>query len=235
MEMLVELWDNLSNHDHANWWIVVPFAVLWMVWLMRNDIIFKGKNMDETQLIFLVRYRLAWWIRSKSRDEEISVESLTADMRLASILWKAKIKVRTMLKWEPPPLEFLKMNVDGASLVEKTGCGIGGVMRDHSGMELVKFSEASEINPPAITELLAINRGNDIFMASTWACRSRLIVESDCAQVVDWVVGRKVAPIVWGPVVNRLRGVISSKGILIRLIPKCCNMEADRLAKTGIS
>jgi hypothetical protein len=42
-------------------------------------------------------------------------------------------KKKSMVRWEPPPVNWLKINVDG-SLVPTTGsASVGAVIRDHCG------------------------------------------------------------------------------------------------------
>ncbi|KAK9041974.1 hypothetical protein V6N11_017058 [Hibiscus sabdariffa] len=51
-------------------------------------------------------------------------------------------------RWVPPPIGFLKLNIDGAVSSCLKG-GIGGLLRDEKGSILFQFSEAFNNNPPA--------------------------------------------------------------------------------------
>lgn len=61
------------------------------------------------------------------------------------------------LKWDPPPVDFLKLDVDGAMFFDQQKAGIG--FRDHKGKAVMATSMAERwvANPESI-EALAILR-----------------------------------------------------------------------------
>ncbi|XVF04129.1 hypothetical protein REPUB_Repub05bG0055500 [Reevesia pubescens] len=46
-------------------WRMVFLAIIWSIWLCRNDMIFNGKFLDTHQLLDLTKYRLATWFKAK--------------------------------------------------------------------------------------------------------------------------------------------------------------------------
>ncbi|KAE8719582.1 hypothetical protein F3Y22_tig00109937pilonHSYRG00002 [Hibiscus syriacus] len=134
----------------------------------------------------------------------------------------------------PPPMDFLKMNVDGAVRLDGSNGGIGGILRDWNSNSLLTFSENVGQGPPPVAELKAIKRGIEIYMSSCWVKVGRLIVESDCKSAVEWVHTPALAPVFILPLVKEISSFISDRVHSIRLIPRVCNGEADSLAKMGI-
>ncbi|KAE8668570.1 Dynamin-2B [Hibiscus syriacus] len=88
-------------------------------------------------------------------------------------------------------------------------------------------------SPPPLAELKAIFKGLEIFLSSDWCSKGRLIVESDCKSVVDWV-NSPSAPIFFSSFVKVIVSILSDKDYILRLIPRSCNCEGDKLAKEGI-
>ncbi|KAE8666395.1 Surfeit locus protein 5 subunit 22 of Mediator complex [Hibiscus syriacus] len=121
---------------------------------------------------------------------------------------------KKVIGWSPPPADIFKLNVDGAV----TGDGMQGV-----GPGL-----------PILTELKAIKEGLGFFYSSNWAKKGRLIIESDCKCAVDWILKLQPAPSFFSDLVEDIEALITAKGVVLRWIPRSCNLEADRLAKQGI-
>ncbi|KAE8710201.1 Anaphase-promoting complex subunit 2 [Hibiscus syriacus] len=114
--------------------------------------------------------------------------------------------------------KFPKANIQG---------GIGGVLKDSNGSILISFSKAVGPGPPLLAELKAIKEGMDLFLNSGWELKSRLILESDCKTSVDWILRPFEAPSFCCSLVGELGDLISAKDIVVRLVPRACNWEAD--------
>ncbi|GMJ08946.1 hypothetical protein HRI_004563800 [Hibiscus trionum] len=136
--------------------------------------------------------------------------------------------------WSPPPLGFLKMTVDGASLRNGNGGGIGGILRDSEGKTLLTFSEPTGPGPPIRAELLAIKFGLSIFSALFPGNNHHLILESDCQTTVSWISNPILCPQIFKELVLEI-GRLSKIGFRkLRTIPRAINVDADLLAKKGI-
>ncbi|KAK8575079.1 hypothetical protein V6N12_062756 [Hibiscus sabdariffa] len=88
--------------------------------------------------------------------------------------------------------------------------------------------------PPAWVEFEALHHRLLLFLSSSWAIKSKLIIESDCIQLIDWCLEREVPPY---PIRSRVQEVVerlSSKGFCVRWIPRLYNLDTDPLAKAGI-
>ena len=86
-------------------------------------------------------------------------------------------------QWQPPPLGWAKVNVDGAFSQETGKGGIGVVIRDHHGVPvLCSWRAVLRCSSAAVVEALACKEG--VALAAEWV-RDRVIVESDCINIVD--------------------------------------------------
>ncbi|KAL4385238.1 hypothetical protein GQ457_15G008200 [Hibiscus cannabinus] len=227
-------WPHLcSKVDSTHMWRLLPFAIVWSIWLHRNEIVFQGKVVDVGQLLYNVKLRAAWWFKAKEPDSIMFLDLIISDPSLAS--WKAESisKSNASLAWSPPPLGFLKLNVDGAC-DRTSNCGVGGVLRNHQGVILLEFSRNIGTGSSLLAEILAIKFAVDYFINSEWSSKSRLIIESDSKVAVDWIA----CPISSHPTFLRLiKGInyfFATGRWLLRHINRGQNIFADNLAKKGI-
>ncbi|KAK8604935.1 hypothetical protein V6N13_082398 [Hibiscus sabdariffa] len=147
---------------------------------------------------------------------------------------KKVLNSKVIPRWLPPPLGFLKLNVDGAVAAGGSKCGIRGLLTNDIGVILFQFSEPCGFGPPALIKLLAVRFGMLKFLSSDWCRQFRLIVETDCKLVVDWISLSVDAPTSFLNLVLELSDMVIKRGFVMRLTPRRCNMEADHLAKAGI-
>ncbi|KAK8977907.1 hypothetical protein V6N11_059537 [Hibiscus sabdariffa] len=83
--------DNSKAKDSI--WHIIPFGIIWIVWLYRNDIIFNKSHLDVVQLFFLVRYRAVMWFKARLPELECSADSRISDLSLESKLLMCKKKL----------------------------------------------------------------------------------------------------------------------------------------------
>ncbi|XVF62075.1 hypothetical protein PTKIN_Ptkin08bG0188000 [Pterospermum kingtungense] len=62
--------------------------------------------------------------------------------------------------------------------------GIGGVLRDHTGRVLIKFSKAIGVTDSSMAEVLAIREIVVMFVTSQWVVNESLIIECDSRNAV---------------------------------------------------
>ncbi|KAK9042980.1 hypothetical protein V6N11_071333 [Hibiscus sabdariffa] len=215
-------------------WHILPFAILWTIWLLRNDIIFANGRVDPPQLFFLVRSLAALWFKARRVDSVPSMDSIIADPSIADNSSLSNMQPLVVQSWQNPPVGFLKLNVDGAMLCNGSKGGIGGLIRDSCGVWLDKFSHPSNPGPPILPELLAIDHGLAFFFANEKFVKFRLILECDCAVAVEWILNSSLCPSVFEHLVRRFKDLIDAKSVFLRLIPRSINVKADCLAKEGI-
>ncbi|KAL4388297.1 hypothetical protein GQ457_09G027380 [Hibiscus cannabinus] len=179
-------------------WHFLPFAILWTIWLFRNDMVFNNCQLDVVQLFFLVKTRAASWFKACAPDSICSLDDLILDPSIADRSGRFPRRPRIDLSWKAPPLGFLKMNIDGAMLSNGTKGGIGGIVR------------------------------NSEFVSS------RLILESDSVNAIDWISNPSLCPLIFKDLVASCRIIIEVNSVILRYIPRHLNTLADELAKKGI-
>ncbi|KAK8579696.1 hypothetical protein V6N12_070007 [Hibiscus sabdariffa] len=177
-------------------------SVIWTVWLFRNEVVFNNKEIDLLQILYLVKYRLAIWIKAKFLGGCISLDNLIAEPTLA-------IKIYSVV-------------VAGG-----IKSGLDGLLRNDQGAILFQFSKPCGNGPPALIELLAVRFGVLKFFSSNWCRHYRLIVNSDYKSVVDWISLSVNAPLSFSNMVSKLSDMVIKRGFVMRLIPRSCNIEAD--------
>ncbi|KAE8729397.1 hypothetical protein F3Y22_tig00003715pilonHSYRG00041 [Hibiscus syriacus] len=230
---LVSSWGKLRVNSLI--WKFILGVVFWSIWKVRNAIVFEGSPLDRLSLFFIVRFRLSKWFLAKFPKFPIQEDILIGDPSLADGISVPKSKDCPVIRWLPP-VDVLKMYVDGAIKLDGSDGGIGGILRDWNSCTLLTFSENVGQGPPPVAELKAkaIKRGIEIFLSSRWVSVGRLIVESDCKSAVEWIQSPSLAPIFFSPLVKQISTLISERVQSVRLIPRACNGEADSLAKKGI-
>ncbi|KAL4332611.1 hypothetical protein GQ457_07G003380 [Hibiscus cannabinus] len=215
-------------------WHFVPFAIIWTIWLLRNDIIFADGLLDSAQLSFLVRTRIALWFKVKFPDSLCFVDDLIADPSVGDGLSASKRRFSKQQVWEAPPIGFLKLNVDGAMVSNGSKGGIGGIVRNNLGVCLDTFSLPIGPSPPIMAELEAIFHGLSVFSSNHRFKKFRLILETDCSVAFEWISNSTPCPTAFEPLVRRCRDIIASFSVVFRHVPREINLVADSLAKEGI-
>ncbi|GMI85885.1 hypothetical protein like AT4G29090 [Hibiscus trionum] len=233
--LVILCWHLACPIDNNNSiWRFIPAVIMWSLWLMRNDLIFRDGKLDVFNLFFLTRFRVITWFKAKFPDIRASFEDLMANPSIVDNLHRSPPAISKIQSWCSPPLGYLKMNVDGASLRNGNGGGIGGILRDPEGKTLLTFSEPTGPGPPIRAELLAIRFGLSIFSALFPGNNQRLILESDCQTAVNWISNPVLCPQIFKELVLEI-GRLSKIGIRkLRIIPRAINLDADLLAKKGI-
>ncbi|KAE8663708.1 Glucan synthase-like 7 [Hibiscus syriacus] len=73
-----------------------------------------------------------------------------------------------------------------------------------------------------------------LFVESEWCGKGRLIIETDSAIAVKWIKTPEVCPTVFSQLVKEIVSVVLEHSVIIMLVKRVVNWEADSLAKSGI-
>ncbi|KAK8984569.1 hypothetical protein V6N11_047790 [Hibiscus sabdariffa] len=133
--------------------------------------------------------------------------------------------------WTPPPSRWLKLNVDGSMKDDGSKGGISGVLKDENKSTLLTFSLKIGSGPPIMAETLAIKFGWLSFCSSPWVGRLKLVIESDCRVVIEWVKNPNLAPDCFKIWIIGLNKAWVDNDFCLRFIPRHCNTEATLLQK----
>ncbi|KAE8666355.1 hypothetical protein F3Y22_tig00112501pilonHSYRG00075 [Hibiscus syriacus] len=136
--------------------------------------------------------------------------------------------------WIGPPLGSLTFNVDGAIRGSYGPAGIGGILKDHNGIVLAKFSRSAGHSAPSGAELQAVLEDCHRFLESSWFPSFRLIIESYSSLVISWINTPHNAPSCFSVDCRYCFQLLPKFSWRIQTVPRCVNNEANTLAKAGI-
>lgn len=161
-------WPFLLGEKACNkLWKMTLGAELWSIWLAWNEVIFRDKSLSFEEITDLIKVRIATWRKAKW----LEICSNYSDLMNQSFICTVPSKQRTPrfgLEWCKPAAGVLTFNVDGSSLEKRGPTGIGGILRNHGGVELIRFSKSVGIVDSNEAELLAVRESSLIFNLSKW-------------------------------------------------------------------
>ncbi|KAH9696582.1 putative reverse transcriptase/RNA-dependent DNA polymerase [Citrus sinensis] len=202
------LWLNVSISYHFS------IAYCWAIWFTRNKRIFEGKKSDPRASAAKAESLLEAYHRARKTD--------------ASHIHNVKRVVQK--KWEPPPGNFLKVNVDAAINCRNQVLGLGAVIKDPSGKIV-----AAGIKQVPLREGVSFAEAE----AMEWGLKvakefslSAMIMEIDCKEVVDLLNNTKGSRTCISWVISDIQEQRRDfKEVKFRHIPRTCNTCAHSLAK----
>ncbi|KAE8721931.1 pentatricopeptide repeat-containing protein [Hibiscus syriacus] len=221
------------------WSLWNKFLIFWGVSSVFQDnahsfMVAWDELVDQIDLFFLARCRLAAWFLAYYKVVSIPKDSLICDPSLGDCCSLLSSPIIKTVSWSKPPEGFIKLNVDAAVTADSRKSGVGGILRVHDGSMVGSFQEAAGPGPPVLLELKAIMKGLSFFDSFQQRFKERLIVESDSKLAVDWVKNIDRCPYVYLDIVTAIVGKVSGLNSSIRWVARSANVEADSLAKAGI-
>ncbi|GLT98028.1 hypothetical protein SLE2022_155580 [Rubroshorea leprosula] len=70
----------IGNIKFTAVWMVIWYAVKWSIWLQRNKVTFNDGQVNEEELVEMVKYRSFYWVRA-NLVPDLSIETWKADSR----------------------------------------------------------------------------------------------------------------------------------------------------------
>jgi ribonuclease HI len=154
--------------------------LLWRTWYVRNNITHGSDKISfDASVVFLQKY---WLELCDIRQLQGASDSKGKRPVAESLCLNHAQKCRQEAKWEAPPQDFLKVNVDGAFDGASGIGGIGVVIRDSSG--LVQLTAWRFISQSSAEEMEALACKEGMDLAAKW-CRQNIILETDCSTVAS--------------------------------------------------
>jgi hypothetical protein len=136
-------------------------------------------------------------------------------------------------RWLPPPVDYLKINVDGAYKMESKNGAWGFIVRDHEGSTVL--AGAGNLGPV-----------HDALIAETLACKqaleaavhfgiSQVLIETDSSQLMEAITSSSSDLAIGGGLFKEIRGFLqeSSNCLNVCKIPRSCNSCTHDLASFG--
>ncbi|KAK8589988.1 hypothetical protein V6N12_024374 [Hibiscus sabdariffa] len=95
--------------------------------------------MDLMQLCFVIKTRVAWWIKAKFPSLKLSWDDFIANISTVQDQFYISTRPSKHVSWTPPPSRWLKFNVGGSMKADGSKGGIGGVLKDEHKSTLLTF------------------------------------------------------------------------------------------------
>ncbi|KAK0604076.1 hypothetical protein LWI29_011762 [Acer saccharum] len=180
-----------------------------------------------------IQFRTAWWFKHHGCG---SLVPLTSLLQNVSEFCKdpLKSKKQAFEPWVPPVAGSLKFNVDGSSRGQSRSSGIGGVLRNNTGMVQCLFSLFVG-NQDAITaELMAIDYACSLCVANPSLRGVNIEIVSHSLLAVTWINSDQVGSLAYVNLVYGIRDYLRNYDVLsVRFSSRTSNSYADSLAKKG--
>ncbi|KAK2661626.1 hypothetical protein Ddye_000200 [Dipteronia dyeriana] len=146
-------------------WNLQFLATMWTIWEMRNDALFRGKEVCVMKVVDMVKFRMVWWYKHYGSGSKESVDMLL--LHLTDLCVDSKRRNEQCDEvWIPPVGNVLKFNIDGSALGKPGQAGIKGVLRDCRGKVLCMFSFNVDIQNSNTAEVMAIHKAVDLCCSS---------------------------------------------------------------------
>ncbi|KAE8654482.1 hypothetical protein F3Y22_tig00117048pilonHSYRG00380 [Hibiscus syriacus] len=177
--------------------------------------------------------RIAVWFVARFPDVIIPFDSLMGDPKVADFAVSSKKANSSLTRWVPPPSDFVKLNVDGATVKGWSRGGIGGLLRDNDGVLFGSFLESVGPGPPILAELWQLKE----ICFYLWC---PILIQGEAYSRIGlfycFGVDKKSGSL---HSVVRVIGKIYcfslvKHDVIVRHILRSANWEADGLAKDGI-
>lgn len=229
LESLLIEWPELCVKSDGTLWELIPYALMWSVWLSRNDLIFNNKPFSMEATWDLHLSRISWWVKACWRDCSYTASDFLLNFE------NLRLNVRAVRnrknEWFPPPVGVLKFNVDGSALGAPGRSGVGGVLRNSRRQIIGVFSKA-------VGELWANEAEVKAILQALIFCKQyhlrHIQIESDSTIAVGWTLNQVNRP--WKLIqdLNLIDALcVEVDCISISHIYRESNPLADYLAKSG--
>ncbi|XVF61990.1 hypothetical protein PTKIN_Ptkin08bG0180300 [Pterospermum kingtungense] len=96
-------------------WLMSFDAILWTLWISRNEVVFRGKVLEAEKVVDMLKFRISAWAMAKWPQIDVCFSNLFNN--LANVVVPTKrSQSRVLCSWSKPHAGSVKFNVDGSSL-----------------------------------------------------------------------------------------------------------------------
>ncbi|XP_042973060.1 uncharacterized protein LOC122304862 [Carya illinoinensis] len=166
MQSDLSFWDlaNLARDRGSDSLLAKFVAIMWGLWYRRNKRIYENISMHINVTV----------------NNALSLQQEYAQVQFFDV---SNQKINKVVRWHPPPMDFLKLNIDGATFNDQSIAGIGVVLRDHNGEVVVTCSKVEkEVSSVEFIDAIALLRG--LQLCVQWGV-PKIMLEIDCLILVN--------------------------------------------------
>ncbi|KAK0607597.1 hypothetical protein LWI29_017220 [Acer saccharum] len=184
------------SRDSGRAWSTLFFAVVWTIWEVRNHKVFSDAEPDFSIAMDTIQFRTARWIKHHGCGSLVPLASLLQNV---SEFCKDPLKSKKQASepWVPPVAGSLKFNVDGSSRGQPGSSGIGGVLRNNTGMVQCLFSLFVGNQDSITAELMAIDYACSLCVANPSLRVVNIEIVSDSLLAVTWINSDQVGSLAY--------------------------------------
>ncbi|KAF7831333.1 ribonuclease H [Senna tora] len=198
-------------------WLIVFATACSCVWQWRNQVIFNDDfHIPENPTEFIMAHADKYWLASNSY-----------------CINPNRFSVPFNLKWEPPPLGWLKINTDGSASESLGLAGCGGIIRDNKGLWMGGFHSFIGSCSSLDAELWGILRGMMLVKKKEL---KYVILECDSKDAFELMHKAKYSGFTCNRLIGRIVKLSSElTNLKISHVFRGSNICADWLAKFSLS
>ena len=69
------------NGYKARIWKVIPLAIMWSIWKLRNEVIFSGRQVGLDDFCDLIKARVAFWVKDHFKGCSYSIQEFIYNLQ----------------------------------------------------------------------------------------------------------------------------------------------------------
>lgn len=191
----------------------------WALWRGRNELIWKQKHMEISQIVVLAQTVLSQWksVHDKTQDTTLGLLNLEdGDDR-----------------WNAPSEETIKINTDAALFVNPPSFSFAMIARNHAGrLQEARSSCRLGSVSPEIAEAIGIKEALSWVKSSRW---NNVVIETDCLLAVQNIRSSVSMLSYFGRIITECRRMfdhLKDRHISLKFVKRSANTVAHYLART---
>ncbi|KAF5442116.1 hypothetical protein F2P56_036937 [Juglans regia] len=188
-KQMIESWYRRANNSHSGQLIgILPSIITWRLWWRRCKARMEGVH-ESVQVVWnLIKYWLA--IACEKLKESSSFNHRNEEiLKVLNLPFKhKKSKPVKIVKWSPPPRDWVKLNVDESSLGNPGPSSAGGVIWDHCRNLISGFSISTGVQSNNVAEFMALLLG---LRTVQFFGLKKVKIEMDSMLVIDWLMKKR--------------------------------------------
>ncbi|XP_045831364.1 uncharacterized protein LOC123922710 [Trifolium pratense] len=212
-DVFKRIWHNFTTQQ------LVSFAMIsWSLWRKRNLQLWEQKTESTTQVIGRANGTLQAWQQARQP---------------ADIAHPRQQQVQ-VTPWQPPPLNFVKCNLDAAIFAHEQRIGMGACLRDDKGSFILAMTAHEDVVMTA-QEAEAWS----LYQGIQWVASlgyNKVVFELDCKIVVDDVNKMSINQSEYGSIIQNCRTLLHHyNDFIVVFTRRQANGSAHALARAALS
>ncbi|KAK3231838.1 hypothetical protein Dsin_003719 [Dipteronia sinensis] len=227
-------WNGLClRSDNRRAWNTLFFAVVWTIWVVPNELVFKEKEANFIWAMDTVKFSVAYWFKNHGCRSNEALTMILLDISEMCVKKKA-VKTSVSNVWVPSGGADLCFAVDGSALGNSGMTSIGGALRNAEGRILCLFSSFLGIFDAITAEVYAIQRDCKLMASKHQLNDWKVEVVSDSKSTVAWVNGEGFGNFKLVQLIYDIHAFLCKfEGVSIFFRSRAAKSLVDSLAKLG--